>query len=411
MRKLSDAERYRLDQRIKLNMEQSQAQLYANVEKRRISIGKEKKRVILAGVALVLCYMLSVLLVCDLLNGNFSFAWWVKHFLRRCNDIIDLIAGNTMESAIHFWLTQFAAAMVAGVALAASGACFQALFHNPMASPTMLGIEAGGTLGKVAFLMFFYTPLFSSMLMMDYEGYAIEYSVMTVWQRYGQYIVVFLGCIIVVIGILIISKISGRGKIQTVPLIVGGTIFTTSVNAIINLFIYYETRTGDSSILSEMQSLQAGAFTNIIIPLHLLLFAIPALLPLPLMLLFAKRLNIIAFGEEEARSMGVSVGWERVMFILLSTIMTAAVVAFCGAISFVGLIIPHIARYFVGQDLKHVLPASACLGGIFMLLAFDISYMLRNFVDTGAVVNVLGGLIFLVFMTRNRMLSGHGSFN
>ncbi len=410
MKKLSESERYRLDQRIKLNMAENDAQLYANTEKRRLYLGKERKRTILCGVALVLCFILSVLLVCDLMNNNFSFAWLMKHFLRRCNDIIDLIAGNHLQSAIHFWLCQFASAAIAGMALGASGACFQALFHNPMASPTMLGVEAGGTLGKTVFLLCFYTPMLSTMTY-SYDTYSLEVHLMSVWQRYAQYILTFLGCITVVVVILIISKVSSRGKLQTVPLVVGGTIFTTSVEALLNLFIYYESTSGDSTVLSELESLQAGAFTAITIPTQLLLFAIPALLPLPILLLLAGRLNVIAFGEEEARSMGVSVGWERVVLILLSTIMTAATVAFCGAISFVGLIIPHIARYFVGQDLKHVLPVSTFLGGIFMLLAFDVSYMMRGAVDAGAVVNVAGGLIFLFFMIRSRMLSGHGSFN
>ncbi|MCD8004586.1 MAG: iron ABC transporter permease [Oscillospiraceae bacterium] len=410
MKKLSETERYQLNQRIRLNMDESDAQLFSNAEKRRVHIGRERRRVILCWVAVAVFYILSVLLVCDLMNNNFSFAWWMKHFLRRCNDVIDLIAGNHLQSGIHFWLTQYASALIAGMALGASGACFQALFHNPMASPTMLGIEAGGTLGKTVFLLFFYTPLVSAMTF-SYDAYSLEVQVMTIWQRYSQYILTFFGCIAVVIAILIVSKVSARGKLQTVPLVVGGTIFTTSVEAFLNLFIYYTANYGDTTVLSELESLQAGSYTAITIPTQLLLFAIPALVPLPIMLLLSGRLNVIAFGEDEARAMGVSVGVERVVLILLSTIMTAAVVSFCGAISFVGLMIPHIARYFVGQDLKYVLPVSTCLGGIFMLLAFDVSYMMRGFVDAGSVVNVAGGLIFLVFMIRSRMLTGHGSFN
>lgn len=406
--RLTDAQREQIDQRIRLNAAQDENRLFRSEEKRRVSFGREKRRVILCGVAMVVLYLLSILLTASLLNGNLSLAWVAKHALRRVSDLVDLMTGNHLQSGIHYWLCQFATPVVAGMALAVSGACFQALFHNPMASPTMLGVEAGGTLGTTIYVMLFYTPLLSGFLSVSYEGYAMEVHSMSLWQRYGQYFCTFAGCILVVLVVMLLVKVVGRGKISTVPLMIGGTLFTSAVSSLLSVLQYYATTIGGNSMLaSEIQAMQAGTFSGITSPTLLLCFAVPALLPMAVMLPLAGRLNILAFGEDEARLLGVSTGGERLVFILLSTLMTAAVVAFCGAISFLGLIVPHVARYLVGSDFRKVLPASAFLGGIFLLLAFDVAYLFNNLVNAGTIVNVGGGVVFMVYMTRFRR-RGHG---
>ena len=406
----SEEQRAQLERRIRLNMEREEEQLFRSEERRRVHFSRERRRVLLCGAALAVLYVLSVLLTVNLYNGNLSLAWLAKHLLRRTADIVDLLTGSHLQSGIHFWLCQFATAAVAGMALAVSGACFQALFHNPMASPTMLGIEAGGTLGAAIYLMLFYTPMLSGFLSASYEGYALEYHTMTVWQRYGQYFTVFAGCITVVLAVMLLVKVVGRGKISTVPLMIGGTIFTTSVSSILNVLLYYESTSGGSTmIIAELQAMQMGSFMPIATPALLACFAVPALLPMAVIFPLSGRLNILAFGEDEARLLGVSTGGERFVLILLSTIMTAAVIAFCGAVSFIGLIIPHIARYLVGSNFRHLVPASAFLGGIFLLLAFDLSYLFNGYLDAGAITNLAGGLIFVVLMTRYRR-RGHGMF-
>ena len=407
---LTDEQRRQLDGRIRLNMDRDEEKLFRNTEKRRAAFDRGSRRVLLCGAALAALYALSVLLTVDLFTGNLSLAWVAKHALRRVSDIVDLLTGSHLQSGIHFWLCQFATPVIAGMALAASGTCFQALFHNPMASPTMLGVEAGGTLGVTLYVTLFYTPAFSGLLSASYEGRAMEIHNMTAWQKYGQYFLTFAGCVTVVLAVLLLVKVVGRGKLSTVPLMIGGTVFTSSVSAIVNVVLYYETAVGGNlTVISEIQAMQAGSFMPITTPLLLGCFALPALLPLAVLLPLSGRLNILAFGEEEARLLGVSTGGERFVLILLSTVMTAAVIAFCGAISFVGLIVPHIARYIVGSDFRRLVPASAFLGGIFLLLAFDLSYLLNGFVDAGAIVNVVGGVAFMVYMAQYRR-RGHGRF-
>lgn len=107
--------------------------------------------------------------------------------------------------------------------------------------------------------------------------------------------------------------------------------------------------------------------------------------------------------------MGVNVGRDRLIMIILTTIMTGTTIAFCGQISFIGLMVPQFARFFVGTNYKYLLPASAFLGGIFMLLAFDIYYTLNFAFTVGTYVNAVGSIAFLIFMIRYRR-KGHADW-
>jgi iron complex transport system permease protein len=392
-----------LDETIRINMQADREQLYSSEEKSRAPMGKESRRIFITLASLLTLFVLSVLLLGNVLYPSFSLAWVSQYVARRIGDIAALLTGGHAQSDILVFICQFITPVIAGAALAVSGACFQAIFHNPMASPTLLGVQAGGTLGATVFALFFYKPMISTLFSFSYADYAYEYNLMSVWQKYGQYFCVLGGALVVAIMVMLMSKISGRGRISTVTLMVGGTIFSTSISSIVNMVQYYETVAGGNAmVISQLQSMQAGAYQNILQPELLVCFALSALLPMIPVFILRSRLNIISFGEQEARLMGVSIGKERTLFLLLATSMTAAVVAFCGNISFVGLVAPHFARQIVGNDYRHVIPESALLGGLFMLAAYDISYMFNSYLNVGVVVGLVGGVIFTVFMTRYR---------
>ncbi|MCD8240583.1 MAG: iron ABC transporter permease, partial [Oscillospiraceae bacterium] len=174
---------------------------------------------------------------------------------------------------------------------------------------------------------------------------------------------VMAGCFIVVLFVMLLAKIAGKGKIDTVALLLGGTVFTTTINSILSLALYIMTLTGYSSTLTDsIRGMLAGQFGSISSPTTLLVMSIPIVIPLIILLCMSNRLNVIAFGEEEATAMGVNVGRERLVMIILTTIITGTTVAFCGQISFVGLMVPQFARFVVGTDYKYLLPASTFLG-------------------------------------------------
>lgn len=408
--KLSQREQDALNQHIRLNMDIQENQLFRNQENRRLSLARERKRTILLGVALAVLFLCSVLFTCDMLLDGFGLSRVVEQLKQRTNDIIDLCLGNQLSTGIHFFLVQFAAPVIVGMALGSAGACYQGLFHNPMASPTLLGITSGGMLGGAIYILFFSNLAAATLEVGSYSGLHVTYAAMSLFDRYVQQLFVMAGCFLVVLFVLLLAKISGRGKVDTVALLLGGTVFTTTISSILALAAYILTLTGYSSTLSaSIRGMLAGQFSSITNPTTLLVMSVPILIPLIFLLLMANRLNVIAFGEEEATAMGIHVGRNRVILILLTTVMTGTTVAFCGQISFVGLMVPQFARFLVSSDYRHLLPASAFLGGIIMLLAFDIYYMLNFTFSVGAWVNAVGSVAFLIFMIRYRR-KGHADW-
>lgn len=408
--KLSESEKRKLEQRIRFNMDIQENQLFRGQESRRLSIVREKKRTILLGAALVLLFVLSVLFTCDIFWSGFGLSRVVEQLTQRVNDIVDLCLGNPLSTGIHFFLTQFAAPVVVGLALASAGACYQGLFHNPMASPTLLGVTSGGMLGAAVYMLFFSNLTVASLEVNGYEEMSVTYAAMSLLDRYVQQLFVIAGCFFVVIAVLVLAKISGKGKINTVTIMLGGAVFTTTINAILSTVVYVLTLTGYSSTLSSaIRGMLAGQFSTITNPRTLLVMSVPILIPLILLLIMSNKLNVIAFGEEEAASMGVNVGRDRLIMIILTTIMTGMTVAFCGQISFVGLMIPQFARFLVGANYKYLLPASAFLGGIAMLLAFDLYYALHFSFSVGLYVNAVGSIAFLIFMIHYRR-NGHADW-
>lgn len=408
--RLSESEKRKLDQRIQMNMDIQENQLFRSQENRRMSIAQEKRRTILFGVALVLLFILSVLFTCNVFRSGFGLSRIVEQVTQRVNDIVDLCLGNPLSTGIHFFLTQFAAPVVVGMALASAGACYQGLFHNPMASPTMLGVSSGGMLGAAVYLLFFSHLSAITLVSNGYAEMSGTFMAMSILDRYIQQFFVMAGCFIVVVAVIILAKISGKGKINTVALMLGGTVFTTTITSILDLVAYIMTLTGYSYTLSaSIHSMLAGQFASITSPQTLGVMSIPILIPLVILLFMSNKLNVIAFGEEEAASMGVNVGRDRLIMIILTTIMTGTTIAFCGQISFVGLMVPQFARFFVGTNYKYLLPTSAFLGGIVMLLAFDLYYTLNFSFSVGIYVNTVGSIAFLIFMIRYRR-KGHADW-
>ena len=123
-------------------------------EEERFQISTERSRVLMCGIMMLLVFFLSFFFVSDLTNHELSLATFGQSFMRRFNDVFDLITGNHLQSGILNFLCLFLTALLCGIGLSTSGCCFQAVFHNPMASPTMLGVESGGTLGVTLYVMF-----------------------------------------------------------------------------------------------------------------------------------------------------------------------------------------------------------------------------------------------------------------
>ena len=133
-----------------------------------------------------------------------------------------------------------------------------------------------------------------------------------------------------------------------------------------------------------------------------MLVAIPVLLAITAVMLMRSRLNLLVFGEDEARSMGIRVELTRNLMVGIVTFLTAIVISFCGQIGFVGFIIPHLARRFVGPDFRYLVPGSALLGAVCMMTVYYIATVIGYSSNINFVTSLVGGTIFLIMIIRFR---------
>ena len=134
-------------------------------------------------------------------------------------------------------------------------------------------------------------------------------------------------------------------------------------------------------------------------------FAVPLIACMVVIVLMAPRLTLLAFNDEEARSMGISTATTRNVMVAICTVMTALVVSFCGAVGFVGFMVPHIARKVIGPDFRFLLPACALLGAAMVCVTFYISELGIPWIangSTGVITSIVGCAAFLVMALKNR---------
>ena len=298
----------------------------------------------------------------------------------------------------HAWtLWNYILALLVGAGLAVTGAVYQGAFRNAIASPTTLGVMSGG---KTAGMLYIIATSGSGVdivqtVIVEKTGGFISLS--------GLILAVLAGCFAAVGFTTAVSAVAGRGKFSSVALIVTGMVFSSAAGAVDSLIsLYYQRTEPYGDIAAQLRTLLGGHLNG----QRLESVAIPGtvvILVLVIMILQAKKLNLLCFGEDEAKAMGVNVKRTRRTVVILSTIMTAVIIAFCGSIGFVGMAIPHIARRAVGSDFRYFLPATALIGGIFLMICNSMpSATCMSNTVVGVWTGLLGGFLFLFVIIRQR---------
>lgn len=289
-------------------------------------------------------------------------------------------------------LLQMVGAMVVGAGLSVVGAVFQGSFRNSIASPTTLGVMSGGQLASTIYIMW------GVDWTADNVNEIVYHMLGKTWG--GHLISVFAGCLGAVIFTSSVAKLAGRGKSSMVTLIVVGMVFSSACGSVSSLISYTTNMSDPYSMKAVMlQTAMAGRINES--ATWGLLIVIGAMLVI--LQLMAKKMNLLVFGEDEARAMGINVKRLRLIMMGVCTLLTAVVIATCGGISFIGLIIPHIARRYIGSDFRYLLPACMVIGGMFLLICnvippFD---WMSNY-HVGNYASIVGGIVFLYMILRNR---------
>ena len=406
-----------LSSQIQMQIEAESRNLFKNEVRRRHAMSAGGKKIAMLVVVLLVLFTASIMLVP---TGNTSLWAWRQEVIGRVSDLFSLTLASRWR------ICAYAAMVFVGMAMATCGAVFQGVFQNPMASPTTLGVQAGGTLGGLVYILFFLdgaTLTFYTDHLVDFgDGNAIfvasgneilnYYESLSQYQEFAVQIWEVLGCFFGVALIVGISMMSGKGKISTVALMLAGSIFSTVVNQLgqtVQYIILYnkpeEMEDVRYYLISELLGSSSGIDSNILPVDEFLWMAIPISICLIVLFSMTGKLNILMFGEDEARAMGVPVQTYRIIFIVFCTLASAVVLSFCGQVSMLGFLIPHLARFLVGPDFKYLVPASALMGGITTLLVWDFCCVCNEIESfnmyTGVVCCILS-VIFILFYRRNR---------
>lgn len=393
-----------LEPKIRMHIEAEERNVFRDDYTRRHHMETRSRKLVILGILLVIVYLDAVILPngMDANNVFVSLAWWLDTLKNNIGDLAALIGGGRADY-MEVVVCRFVIVGLVGAALALSGAVYQGSLKNGLASPTTLGVQAGGLLGGAVYVLFFMT------VGENISRYSVRremWNTMNIFQRYEESFFIMAGCFIAVIFVIAVAKTAGRGKISSVVLILSGMIFSSAVGGAVGLVRYWLLMRDTYGMRTyELRYMMMGTFSRTFTVQHLAVIGIPILIGIIIVMMMAPRLNLIVFGEDEARTMGLNVEVTRNVMLAVVTVLTAVVISFCGMIGFIGFITPHIARRITGPDFRHLIPGSALLGAICMIVIYYIATLVNYADNINFMTSIVGGSIFLVMLVRSRRRS------
>ncbi len=289
------------------------------------------------------------------------------------SDFLSIFRENPTKNAQIILLLRFPrilSAIAVGGGLAVAGSVLQVILKNPLAEPYILGISSGGTFGAlISFwlgLSFAFTQFFS-----------------------------FIGAMII---ILLLFLISSKNHLRTPTnfLLFGvmiGAFFGSSI-LIILLLMKENLQTAIFWLVGTLSFINSEKTYFVMI----FSFSLSAII-----FLGSFKLNLLASNDEHIRTLGINKNRLENIFIILTTVLVGGLVSVSGVIGFVGMIIPHIVRIFVGYDNRYVIPMSFIWGGILLLIAdsFARTIILPSELPVGAITAIFGAPIFIYLLRKN----------
>jgi len=268
-------------------------------------------------------------------------------------------------------------AFIAGAGLALCGMVFQAMFHNPLATPFTLGVASGASLGAAIYV---------------YLGFSF-----TLLGLDGGTFAAFSGALVAISFVYSISRYQNAFSPET--LLLTGVAISFFFSSLILLTQYLSNLTDSFQILRWlMGSLTTVGYDDI---LQLLPFVA---LCTTVILWLKRELNLLMAGDDIALSRGVSVQHVRYTLFFVTSLCVGAIVALCGPIGFIGMMVPHICRLLIGSDHRWLAPASLLFGGAFLILCDTIARLIiaPAEIPVGVITTLLGGPFFLWLLIKSR---------
>ena len=263
------------------------------------------------------------------------------------------------------------AAVLAGCALSVSGVILQSILNNSLASPNIIGVNSGA-------------GLFTVLITACFPNYL-----------YLTTIAAFLGALLAVLLVYFIAKKTGASRMV---IILSGVAVSSFIGAMTDtvLTLKPDTIIGRTAFL-------IGGFSGI--TMDKISFAGGfIIIAIVIVIVLGYDMNLLALGDESAKSLGVNVARVRFLYLILAAILAGSAISFAGLLGFVGLIVPHAARLLVGYDNRILLPVAALLGGAFTLLCDLLARVIfaPYELPVGILMSFLGGPFFIYLLIKGK---------
>ena len=319
--------------------------------------------------ALAGCFLLSFLV------GRFPVAPWtlIRIIAAQALPIVPDWPPVMRAVVLDVRLPRIAAAMLVGAGLALSGACYQGVFRNPLVSPFLLGVSAGAGFGAALAILFFTSPDAIPLC-------AFAFGLLAVAMCFG------------------LAR-SYRAA-PTLVLVLAGIIVGSLFGALLSLLKYAADPEAKLPVIEFwlLGSLSRVGMREVWVLLTLFVPSAAVLLAL------RWRVNLLAVGDDEARSLGVDTARLRLVVVVVATLLAAATVSVAGIIGWVGLVIPHAARILVGANFSRVLPVSAALGACYLVIMDDLARTVTAAeMPIGVLTAIVGAPVFALLLRRRAL--------
>lgn len=335
-------------------------------------MNKTKNRNKKAILYMYLCLVLVVIISLYLGRYSISFADVFRVIFN--NSQAKITSSTASNIILNVRLPRIIAAIFLGSSLSIAGASYQGVFKNPMVSPSLLGVSSGA-------------------------GFGAALGIVLHLKDGGIQLMAFATGLLAVGAVYLISQLISKKMDRTLTLILIGIVVSSIFTSLLSLLKYV----GDPySDLPAITFWLLGSISDVSMD-DIYIISGPVILGVAGLMALRWKINIMTLDEDEAMSLGIETKKIRGIVIFCSTVITASVVSISGMISWVGLVIPHIARMIVGPDYKKLLPASVALGAVFMLVLDDISRVaLTTEIPLGILTSLVGTPFFLYLMAKGK---------
>lgn len=334
------------------------------------------RRILLIAACAVICFVTAGVAI---VTGEYDIGFFESYRI-----LLDHIMGNigadrvSMIKNFIVWdlrLPAIIVAILAGIGLATSGAAMQSTLRNPLADPYTTGISSGAAFGATIAIVYF-------------GGVAT-----------GNATTVAFAFFFALIPTALIVSLSVTKKVSPVSMIMAGIAVMYIFNAITTMIKLW----ADPNDLEAIYIWSVGSFSMIRWD-DLPMMAAVSLMGSLAIFLISNKLNILASGDECAKSMGIDASRMRIVCLIIVSLVTASIVSFTGIIGFVGLVAPHVVRLFIGSDNKFLIPASAAFGAALLLVSDLVgrTIIAPSVIQVGVITSFIGGPLFLYLVIRQK---------